>query len=437
MTLPFVLKALRHHAVVLITCVMIGVIAGIALTSFMPKKYSSTAQLLLTVNAPAGTDISVANSYVSDRIPTYAEFATSNVVLEAASTSLENSVSPKLLASNVAVSVETNTVILSITSTWASPRMAARITNAVAGAFADLAPSMDGEDHSPTLHVEVIDRATAEASEPASSSLELLLIGILSGGVLGVISAIILELRNPYARTLSEYADAAGAPVVAAFEWRTRRRRRRGKQIATLTDKLYHKNAVLGRSMQELYARLDLNSAGAKRQIRAVTATECSTQAAEIAWELAKIAVASGVKCVIAPGNEYIHQDLLSRQYGLARRPADRIHPLIMDVVRNWSAHGVLSTETLSKALEEAASSADLVLMALPPVADSPDTFSYLKFVDEGVLVVAPHVRCRSAGLSSTAMLVADAGSNMSGVVVTKGSSPTPAIAGTRIGIPS
>lgn len=118
----------RRHALIVIACACLGLLAGFAYLGLTPKVFTSTAAVLvnpITVNPQGGTG--------EVNIDTEAQLIKSGAVASAAQTALHTSTSPDDLIKQVDVTSPTNTDILNI-SFSASTRQDAR---AGANAFAE------------------------------------------------------------------------------------------------------------------------------------------------------------------------------------------------------------------------------------------------------------------------------------------------------------
>ncbi|WGW11713.1 hypothetical protein LWF01_16705 [Saxibacter everestensis] len=424
MNVPFVLTALRRYWYVLIGCVIIGMAASAAVSSAMPKKYEARTQLLLTIDLPENAEPSSGNAYVRDRIATYSEFVGSDIVIDAARSRLGLDESTRFLANRIKVAVEPDTVILTITATWNSPEEAAEVVNAVARSFAELTPQLDNQGTGgPVLNVTIFDPATVPTQAAPPFPVPIVLLGAIGGLAIGLLLTLFFELRNPYVRSLREFADSADSKVLATLGPPGHPDLIRAAPKDRERPKSGHDEAdAIGHSIAALYTRIGLNTAETYQRVITITSANPSLGSAPTAWELARTASASGLHCVVVAGDpsaRAFFEDRIETE-GLAPGRADP--ELLPPELLPLPSGGVLGLRSLRAALRDLAANADVVLIAAPPVLDDPNVHSYLQ-ISHGVVLLAPSRRSRYSTIRASSDLIRAADAELLGVVAvsTKG----------------
>jgi succinoglycan biosynthesis transport protein ExoP len=121
----------RWISIVAIVVVCTGVAAEIAYSATPLYKTSAKVYFSL-VNGTTANDLSQGSTYTQNLVLTYAQMATTPIVLTPVINELKLGMSPGQLAGKVSATATTNTVILTITVTDSSPQRAASIANDVA-----------------------------------------------------------------------------------------------------------------------------------------------------------------------------------------------------------------------------------------------------------------------------------------------------------------
>lgn len=182
--------ALRHWPV-LTASVLAGLLAaGIAIWVVTPQ-YESTAKVVFTAqNAGTGQDIAYAGNYVQGRIQTYKDLATSQVVLDAALSTLDSGESADELAGHTDIGVSQIDTIVDISVRDPKAAAAAEAANAIADALIAQVTVLEGGQSpsakAPQIQGVVVGPAEPE-DDPATPNKPLYLsAGLLAGLLVGI-----------------------------------------------------------------------------------------------------------------------------------------------------------------------------------------------------------------------------------------------------------
>jgi succinoglycan biosynthesis transport protein ExoP len=124
--------------------VVITVLACLALTTagtlLMTKQYTATTRLFFGVQGGESvSDLAQGSTFTEKQMSSYAQVATSPLVLDRVIKRLRLSMTAESLAADVTASAPADTVILEILATSTDPRLAAKIANAIGAELTSVA----------------------------------------------------------------------------------------------------------------------------------------------------------------------------------------------------------------------------------------------------------------------------------------------------------
>ncbi|MDY5279482.1 Wzz/FepE/Etk N-terminal domain-containing protein [Sharpea porci] len=204
------LKSLKIHIrSIILTTLLVALLVGVVTVFFIPKKYESTVRLYLK---PDSGDSSIDYSQVSANnllVNNYVEMIKGNNITEKAATALK--INQAEVSSSLAVTNETNTQVISITSTTTDPALSKRIVDQVTKTFRD-----EVRENLNVTNITIIDNSKI-ATSPVSPSLpQNLAIGALAGAVLSIAVIIIRMLMDTRIHNKDEAEQYLGIPNLGA-----------------------------------------------------------------------------------------------------------------------------------------------------------------------------------------------------------------------------
>jgi capsular exopolysaccharide synthesis family protein len=187
--------------------ILLIALTALALTSLgtlmMPKKYTATTQLFFAVAGNSVTDLAQGSNFAEKQISSYAEVATSPIVLDPVIKDLGLRTTAGELKQSIEATVRVKTLILEIAVTDPHPQQAAMVANAAADRLSDAAKALTPtrEDGSETVRVTTL--ATAQVPSVASypNISRNLTLGMILGLVLGIGIAVLREVLDTRVRT--------------------------------------------------------------------------------------------------------------------------------------------------------------------------------------------------------------------------------------------
>ncbi len=211
----------RRWLGVLIITLMTLALAS-AITFAMPKKYTATTRLFIAVAGESVTDLAQGSTFAARQMSSYAEVATSPLVLTPVIARLSLETSPKELAESVEATVPVaNTVVLEIAATDRNPTKAAQIADAVGQELAKVATDLTPAQPNGTKAVQVTTIAAAQVPDKAASPKipQNLGIGLMLGLLLGLGVAVLRQLLDTKVRNENDVRALTDSPILGVVTY--------------------------------------------------------------------------------------------------------------------------------------------------------------------------------------------------------------------------
>ena len=187
---------------------VVGTIALLGSVFLIKPKYTSTTRIYVvsrTADSITNQDLQAGSYLVKD----YQEVITSNEVLSSVIDKEKLSLTPNELSSMISVTIPTDTRVISISVEDDNAQEATTIANTVREVAADKIKAVTKVDDVTTLEAAEVPK------EPSSPNIKRnTLIGVIAGGVLAVISIIILEVLDDRVRRPEDIEDVLGLPLL-------------------------------------------------------------------------------------------------------------------------------------------------------------------------------------------------------------------------------
>lgn len=179
------IEVLRRRWATVVIVALATLAAAAAVTLAMPTQYKATTRLFFAVEGSGTvTDLAQGSSFAEKQMTSYAEVATSPLVLNAVIDQLELPTTSAALAERVLATIPPETVILDISAVDTDPSRAAAIANTVGDRVAEVAADLSPKREDETNPVKAT--TLAPALVPTAPSSPNVLRNLLLGGVLGV-----------------------------------------------------------------------------------------------------------------------------------------------------------------------------------------------------------------------------------------------------------
>lgn len=206
-------EMLRKRLGLIVVGGLVGVlIAGLLAFFILTPKYSSQAQLVVTLPQTETTNANDVNTNLQ-MINTYKDIITGDLVTNEVSEKLNSEYGMKMSSGELkeAIQVEQNqnSQMFSIIATSTSPRSAANISNVTAETFKENAKDVLNVDR-----ISIISKAVA-GNQPVFPNKKLTLaVGLLLGLMLGVLLAILLEVLDRTVKESRTLTDEFGLTIL-------------------------------------------------------------------------------------------------------------------------------------------------------------------------------------------------------------------------------
>lgn len=193
---------------IIFIALVVGTIALLGSVFLIKPKYTSTTRIYVvsrTADSITNQDLQAGSYLVKD----YQEVITSNEVLSSVINKEKLSLTPNELSSMISVTIPTDTRVISISVEDDNAQEATTIANTVREVAAEKIKAVTKVDDVTTLEAAEVPK------EPSSPNIKRnTLIGVIAGGVLAVISIIILEVLDDRVRRPEDIEDVLGLPLL-------------------------------------------------------------------------------------------------------------------------------------------------------------------------------------------------------------------------------
>lgn len=193
---------------IIFIALVVGTIALLGSVFLIKPKYTSTTRIYVvsrTADSITNQDLQAGSYLVKD----YQEVITSNEVLSSVIDKEKLSLTPNELSSMISVTIPTDTRVISISVEDDNAQEATTIANTVREVAAKKIKAVTKVDDVTTLEAAEVPK------EPSSPNIKRnTLIGVIAGGILAVISIIILEVLDDRVRRPEDIEDVLGLPLL-------------------------------------------------------------------------------------------------------------------------------------------------------------------------------------------------------------------------------
>lgn len=174
----------------LVVGAIIGLIVGGGIGYYLNKQpYTATSQILVSARDTSdsdsgGGDVYSGDQYVSQRMSTYAQVATSDQVVQPAANVLR--MNPDDLSGRIKATVVDSTTMITLAVTGTSPADAVRVGGAVTRSFVDAVTRLETVgDVVSRVQLDIVSQPAAPARAVDLPLVAWLAIGLVAGGIIG------------------------------------------------------------------------------------------------------------------------------------------------------------------------------------------------------------------------------------------------------------
>lgn len=218
MELRHYLNVLRKRWIMISATTIVFAIIGFGYSLTQTPLYDSTARVLVSIRASDSVvELQQGNTFSQQKVKTYADLATTQIVLAPVIAQLGLDTTVDRLAKNVTASAPTSTTLVDITATAQSPGMAADIANAVSDSLAAVVARVesDGNASGASLVVVTPIQDAEQPTKPVSPNIPLtVVLAALAGLVVGYLGALARASLDKRIHGRDDVARITTAPVV-------------------------------------------------------------------------------------------------------------------------------------------------------------------------------------------------------------------------------
>lgn len=198
-------------------CISLGLLSAGTASALMPPVFKSTTKLFVAIqNSGSVQELQQGNNFSQQRVQSYAITAATPLVLQPVVDNLKLPMTANELGSQVAVSAELNTVVISITASDGSPERATAIARGVAQSLIEAVDTLEtaAENGKSPLKLTVVTPAEVPV-DPAFPNTRLnLAIGLIVGLALGIGLAVLRTVLDTKIRGESDLRKVTHAPLL-------------------------------------------------------------------------------------------------------------------------------------------------------------------------------------------------------------------------------
>lgn len=426
------LAILRKHWIGVTVVIVASLASTTLLTAATEAEYVATTRLFFAV--PGGesvSDLAQGSSFTERQMSSYAQVATSPIVLGSVVSELGLEIEPSGLASSVRASVPPNTVILEISATSNDPAAAADVANSVGANLARVVSSLypEREDGSQSVLATTLSTAT-EPTQPSSPNLKRnLLLGLLLGLVAGIGFAFLRESLDTKIRSTRGVASVTRHTVlgVVAFD---------SDASAHPIVMIDRPNGARAEAIRRLRTNLQFVDAASTSRVVLVTSSVASEGKTTTVVNLAIAVADAGARVLLVDADlrRPSLQAVLGLEGGAGLTDVLIGRALPQDVIQPWRGGRIdvlasgpvppnpselLGSAAMISALDLLKSAYDVVLIDSAPLLPVTDAAVLSSSVD-GTLVVVDADRTHKAQLQSSLEALEAVGATVYGIVLNK-----------------
>lgn len=220
MELTDYLHVLRKYWVSVVACFLVGIAAAAGVSLLMKPVYTASTAIFLTVQSgTTAGELNQGSTYAENQVRSYAQVATTPVVLQPVIDRLRLDTTPELLAERVQASVPTNTAIIGISVTGQDPVQTADIANAVGQELIVIVDELSpqGSNGSKSVKATVVSPASVPTEWTSPRVLMNLALGALLGLLIGLGQAVLRSRLDTRVLTEQDVAQVTDRSVVGTI----------------------------------------------------------------------------------------------------------------------------------------------------------------------------------------------------------------------------
>ncbi|HZA06028.1 MAG TPA: polysaccharide biosynthesis tyrosine autokinase [Propionibacteriaceae bacterium] len=426
------LEVLRRRWVSVTIVALATIAVAAAATLAMTTKYTATTRLFFAVQgSKTTTDLAQGSSFAEKQMTSYAEAATSPLVLNPVIERLNLDVTAAQLAEVVTATIPPETVILQVSAVDPDPEVAAAIANAVGDEVVDvvtntLSPKQNGNE---AVKVTPLETALVPTTPSSPNVPRNLALGAMLGVLLGLGVALLRHLLDTRVRSEQDLRAVTDSPLLGLIGY---------------DDKVPNHPLILrddpmsgaAEAIRRLRTNLQFTDIGDRPRSIVITSSVPGEGKSTTSLNLAVALADAGSRVILIDADlrrPSVAASLgLEGQVGLTTVLIGRAE--VEDVVQRWEYSSLdvlpsgrippnpselLGSRAMEQLLERLTTSYDIVLLDTPPLLPVTDA-AVLGMLAGGVLVVAGADRVHRPQLRESIEALTTAGVHIHGLVLNR-----------------
>lgn len=431
-TLARIWDALKKFWALIFALTVLGGVVGFGLSASVTPIFKSTATLFFSLSqGNSASDLNQGSTYTQNQMLSFAQLATSSLVLDPVIDELDLDTTSRLLARTIEVANPLNTVILQIEASSPDAELAAEVANAVADSLTDVVEQVSptSAEGAATISAKLVDEAVVPTVQALPNKTRDGVLGAAVGFLLGILAALLWTLLDTRVPNESVLGQIVSAPILGSVS-RVRGTGDRG---------LYVAREPLGRTSEEFRRiRSALSYAGVSERVQKLLITSVnpgegkSTFSSNLGLTLAglrhsvliidadlrrpRVAEYFGVEGAVGLTSVLVGD--VSFDDAKITRPGTTLDILPSGVIPPNPAE-ILTSDAMHNLLDEAAQRYDFIIIDSPPVLSVADA-NLLAPSADGAIIVVDASKTRRTPLTHAVSNLESAGGRIVGVVLNK-----------------
>jgi capsular exopolysaccharide synthesis family protein len=214
------IQSIRKNWILIAAVALVGLLAGGGISLITTPTYTSSTSVFVAIqsNGTTGSELNAGTTYVQNQVKSFAQVATTDVVLQPVIDKLDLQTTVEELAERVVATAPLDLVIIDISVTDTSPTRAADIANAIGtqliATVEDLSETSLGDSPVKVTRVSPALEATGSVSPNVRLNLAL---GLLIGLLLGIGAAVLREILDTRVHGDKEIAQITDATLLGGI----------------------------------------------------------------------------------------------------------------------------------------------------------------------------------------------------------------------------
>lgn len=212
-------RILRRRWLLVVGCCLAAIAVAALVTLRTTPLYSSEARLFVSTAQSDSAEAYQGGLFSQERVKSYADLLTGEEIASQVVDKLQLDETPRDLSNRITATVVPETVILTVSVTDTNPRMAQRISQAVAEQFSEYVTELEtprGQDNAP-IKATIVDAATLPMSPVSPQPLRNLGLAAILGLLLGIGIAVLRETLDTTIKSPSDLETITETPLLGTI----------------------------------------------------------------------------------------------------------------------------------------------------------------------------------------------------------------------------